>query len=103
MDVEQARTVSAERSLVTRADYCIASYCFCRDDPVAARQVDRIMTDMKTLLDDYKLLRVVRRGCTPSLHGAGSLANHLLFTFVLSSLPHRVRFSGQLGSSEGFD
>lgn len=37
-------------------------YCCCRQDPVAAQQVDRIMADMKSLLDDYKLLRSVRRG-----------------------------------------
>jgi hypothetical protein len=36
--------------------------CPTREDPVAAQRVDSIMTDITALLDDYRLLRSVRRG-----------------------------------------
>ena len=38
--------------------------CLCREDPAAAEQVELMMTDMRALLDDYKLLRAAQRGAS---------------------------------------
>ena len=58
----------------------------CREDPGAAQQVDTMMLDMKSLLDDYKLLRTVRRGplFAPILSTCRTLASVPPFTTAQS-------------------